>query len=54
MTAAMACKRFFDFELVIPCHYGTFPIIDQTPDAFIEEMSGEDVVVPKVGEVLDV
>jgi L-ascorbate metabolism protein UlaG (beta-lactamase superfamily) len=54
VTAAMACKRFFDFELVIPCHYGTFPIIDQTPDEFIEEMSGEDVVVPKVGEVLDV
>lgn len=53
MTAGMACKRFFDFELVIPCHYGTFPIIDQTPDDFIEEMSGEDVVVPKVGEVLD-
>ncbi len=54
VTAAMACKRFFDFELVIPCHYGTFPIIDQTPDDFIEEMSSEDVVVPKVGEVLDV
>lgn len=54
MTAAMACKRFFDFELVIPCHYGTFPIIDQTADDFLEEMGGEDVVVPKVGEVLEV
>ncbi len=53
LTASMACKRFFDFELVIPCHYGTFPIIDQTPDDFIEEMSGEDVVVPKIGEILD-
>lgn len=55
MTAAMACKRYYDFELVIPCHYGTFPIIDQTADEFIEEMASEDVVVvPKVGEKLDV
>jgi L-ascorbate metabolism protein UlaG (beta-lactamase superfamily) len=54
VTAAMACKRFFDFELVIPCHYGTFPIIDQTADDFLEEMAGEDVIVPKVGEILEV
>lgn len=53
-TAAMACKRFFDFDLVVPCHYGTFPIIDQTADAFVDEMGKEEVVVPKVGEVLDV
>lgn len=54
VTAAMACKRYFDFEIVIPCHYATFPIIDQSPDEFIDEMSGEDVIVPKVGEKLDV
>ncbi|MCH9806405.1 MAG: metal-dependent hydrolase [Alphaproteobacteria bacterium] len=53
-TAALACDRFFDFEIVIPCHYGTFPIIDQTADEFIEEMGGDSVVVPKVGEVLEV
>jgi L-ascorbate metabolism protein UlaG (beta-lactamase superfamily) len=53
-TAAMACKRFFDFDLVIPCHYGTFPIIDQTADSFLEEMDNEEVVVPMVGEVVDV
>ncbi|WP_305987030.1 metal-dependent hydrolase [Roseibium sp. MMSF_3544] len=33
-VAAMACDRFFDFDAIIPCHFGTFPIIDQTPDAF--------------------
>ena len=53
-TAAMACTRFYDFDMVIPCHYGTFPIIDQTAEAFISEMDGEDVVVPKIGEVIDV
>lgn len=36
--AALACKRFFAFETVVPCHYGTFPIIDQSPDKFLAEM----------------
>lgn len=33
-VAAMACSRFFEFDTIVPCHYGTFPIIDETPDAF--------------------
>ena len=48
-TAALACKRFFEFETVIPCHYGTFPIIDQTADKFVAEMGGNTVTVPKIG-----
>jgi L-ascorbate metabolism protein UlaG (beta-lactamase superfamily) len=51
-SAALACKKFFKFKTVIPCHYGTFPIIDQTADAFVAEMKGENVVVPKVGQAL--
>ncbi|MEE8633533.1 MAG: metal-dependent hydrolase, partial [Methyloceanibacter sp.] len=48
-TAALACKRFFNFETVVPCHYGTFPIIDQTPDKFIAEMAEKPVLVPELG-----
>ncbi|WP_299471328.1 metal-dependent hydrolase [uncultured Roseibium sp.] len=33
-VAAMACSRFFEFDTIVPCHYGTFPIIDETPDVF--------------------
>jgi len=54
-TAAMACQRFFDFRTVLPCHYGTFPIIDQSADAFLSEM-GDDagkVTVPAIGEAFD-
>jgi L-ascorbate metabolism protein UlaG (beta-lactamase superfamily) len=54
-TAALACQRFFQFNTVIPCHYGTFPIIDQTADAFVAAM-GDDagkVTVPAVGEAFD-
>ncbi|MEM9329706.1 MAG: metal-dependent hydrolase [Pseudomonadota bacterium] len=54
--AALACSRFFDFEMIIPCHYGTFPVIDQTPDAFVEQMGSkaETVRVMKVGGSIEV
>jgi L-ascorbate metabolism protein UlaG (beta-lactamase superfamily) len=48
-TAALACQRFFDFELIVPCHYGTFPVLDQTADQFVAEMGGNIVRVPEVG-----
>ena len=32
--AAYACKTFFDFKAVIPCHYKTFPVLAQSADAF--------------------
>ena len=48
-TAALACKRYFQFETVIPCHYGTFPMLDQTADKFVAEMGGNTVLVPQVG-----
>lgn len=53
-TAAMACERYFDFDTVIPIHYGTFPILDQSADKFIAEARGQNVVVPKVGEAVEV
>jgi L-ascorbate metabolism protein UlaG (beta-lactamase superfamily) len=50
-VAALACRRFFNFETVIPCHYKTFGLLDQTPDKFIAGMegSGVNVVVPELG-----
>ena len=53
--AAMACKRFFHFETAIPCHYGTFGLIDPTPDTFIAEMDGAatKVLVPERGKAVE-
>ncbi len=50
-VAALACRRFFNFETVLPCHYGSFAIIDQDADKFVAGMegSGVDVKVPEVG-----
>lgn len=38
--AAFAVDRYFNFESVIPIHYATFPMLDQTPDKFLQEMKG--------------
>jgi L-ascorbate metabolism protein UlaG (beta-lactamase superfamily) len=53
-VAALACRRFFQFETVIPSHFGTFPIIDQTAEKFVAGMDGSDVKValPKIGETI--
>ncbi|MBZ9936561.1 metal-dependent hydrolase [Mesorhizobium sp. BR1-1-16] len=53
-VAAMAARRFFHFETVIPGHYASFPMVDATADAFLEGMKGAatKVVVPTVGETL--
>jgi L-ascorbate metabolism protein UlaG (beta-lactamase superfamily) len=47
-TAAFAIKRFFKPKAVIPCHYGSFPIIEPNADRFVAAMegSGIQVIVP--------
>ncbi len=52
--AALSCKRFFDFETIIPCHFGTFPAIDQTADSFLAAMDGSDKVkLAEIGVALE-
>jgi L-ascorbate metabolism protein UlaG (beta-lactamase superfamily) len=53
-AAALACKRYFYFRDVIPMHYGTFPIIDPTPEVFVTAMQGAPARVhtPAIGESL--
>ena len=51
-TAAYACRHFFDFDVVIPCHYGTFPIIDPDAERFtslMDSVRGTTVKIPEVG-----
>ena len=54
--AAYACKKLFDFKMVIPCHYKTFPLLEQNADALIAGLSGHNtkVVEPKVLEPITV
>jgi Beta-lactamase superfamily domain len=53
-SAALAVHRFVRPKIVIPCHYGSFPIIAPNADRFVELVASHGdhvrVVVPKVGE----
>lgn len=55
-TAALAVKRFFKLNAVIPCHYGSFPIIEPNADKFVAELKGHatKVIVPEKGKAFAV
>lgn len=46
--AAYAARTFFDFKTVIPCHYRTFPLLEQSADALRDGLPGVDVIEPQV------
>lgn len=54
-VAALACRRFLHLRTAIPCHYGTFPMLDQTADKFIAAMKGAQTQVqaPLIGDTLE-
>jgi L-ascorbate metabolism protein UlaG (beta-lactamase superfamily) len=56
ITAAMAVKRFFQLDIAIPCHYGSFPIIEAGADKFVAAMKGHatKVLVPEKGKPVKV
>ncbi|MEO9779871.1 MAG: metal-dependent hydrolase [Sedimentitalea sp.] len=45
---AYAAKRYFNFKTLIPCHYRTFPILEQSADALVSALPDVDVIEPQV------
>lgn len=46
--AAYAAKRFFKFKTLIPCHYKTFPLLEQSAEKLIKALPDMDVIEPVV------
>jgi L-ascorbate metabolism protein UlaG (beta-lactamase superfamily) len=46
--AAYAAKTFFNFKTVIPCHYKTFPILEQSAAELARALPGVDVIEPEI------
>ena len=46
--AAYAAKRFFDFKTVIPGHYRTFPLLEQSAYTLKAALPNVDVIEPEV------
>ncbi|QYX56139.1 metal-dependent hydrolase [Roseovarius sp. SCSIO 43702] len=52
--AAYAAKKFFDFKTVIPCHYKTFPVLEQSAEALVEALLGVNVIEPEVMKPIEI
>ncbi len=52
--AGYAAKTFFKFKTVIPCHYKTFPILEQSADVLKQALPGVDVIEPKVMQAIEI
>ena len=51
--AAFAARRFFNFKTVIPCHYRTFPLLEQSADKLVAGLPGVQVLTPEVMETVE-
>ena len=52
--AAYAAKRYFNFKTVIPCHYATFPILEQNAADLVVGLPNVDVIEPQVMQAIEV
>lgn len=52
--AAYAAKRYFNFKTVIPCHYRTFPLLEQSAEVLAQGLPGVDVVEPQVMQAIKI
>jgi len=46
--AAFAAKKYFNFKTLIPCHYKSFPILEQSAQELINALPDVDVIEPEV------
>lgn len=52
--AAYAARKFFNFQTIIPCHYRTFPALEQNADALRAGVApGVRVIEPQVLEPIE-
>lgn len=49
-AAAWAARKYFDFRTVIPCHYRTFPLLEQNAAALKAGLPKVEVIEPEVME----
>ena len=50
--ATFAAKTYFDFKTVIPCHYKTFPLLEQSAETMIKGLPDVNVIEAEVMEAI--
>ncbi|MEH6785883.1 MAG: metal-dependent hydrolase [Paracoccus sp. (in: a-proteobacteria)] len=51
--AAYAARRYFAFKTVIPCHYKTFPLLEQSAEALVADLPEVMVIEPEVMKAIE-
>lgn len=51
--AAFAARKYFDFQTVIPCHYKTFPLLEQSAEALASGLPGVTVIEPEILKAIE-
>lgn len=51
--AAFAARKYFKFKTVIPCHYKTFPLLEQSAEVLKNGLPGVDVIEPEVMKAIE-
>ncbi|MGC3936194.1 metal-dependent hydrolase [Roseobacter sp. EG26] len=50
--AAYAAQKYFDFKTIIPCHYRTFELLEQSAKELIDALPSVNVIEPEVMQPL--
>jgi L-ascorbate metabolism protein UlaG (beta-lactamase superfamily) len=50
--AGFAAKKYFDFKVLIPCHYRTFPLLAQNAEVLVAALPGVKVIEPQVMQAI--
>jgi L-ascorbate metabolism protein UlaG (beta-lactamase superfamily) len=51
---AYAAKRYFNFKTLIPAHYRTFPLLEQSAEKLVAALPGVAVIDPEVMQPIEV
>ncbi len=51
--ASYAARRYFDFDTVIPCHYRTFALLEQSAAVMKQTLTGVNVIEPEVMQAME-
>ncbi|GKY88369.1 metal-dependent hydrolase [Sinisalibacter aestuarii] len=52
--ASYAAQKYFNLRTLIPCHYRTFPLLEQSAALMKEVLTGVDVIEPEVLQPIEI
>ena len=51
---ALLAAEWLEAKKVVPIHYDTFPLIEQDPNRFVEQLKKSEGLIPEIGTVFTI